>query len=250
MDRRHTSDPSYVRLVLVARAGVLAFLPLLGCSSIADEAKNLNLPIENWQDVEPLPQPHVEVLQVRHDVGFASGEANLAPGERHQLQQFLDQLSSGDSKAAFVIAAPGAGALDRQRVDAVGAVLTALRREWRPGVLDDNTAAPPPADAIAVITDVTVVSLPPCPNWSDWPQDTFSNRPAANFGCATAVNFGMTVANPDDLRQGRSPGPADGEVMSRSIQRYREGKAKDLIRDSASSEIFPEPGGNNSGGGN
>lgn len=61
----------------------------------------------------------------------------------------------------------------------------------------------------------------------------------SNWSCATAVNFGMMLADPGDLVRGRDPGPADGEAVARSIESYRKGRTKDIMRDAASSEMFP-----------
>ena len=68
----------------------------------------------------------------------------------------------------------------------------------------------------------------------------------SNWSCATAVNFGMMLADPQDLARGRDPGRADGEAMARSIENYRKDRTKDIIRDSASGELFPSSAPSNS----
>lgn len=223
--------------------GVLSMLVLAGCTSIADEARSLGLPIENWQDVKPIPEPYVETVQRRHTVSFAAGSPALPPAERRSLTEFVAQLPAGGSETAYIVAAPGPWALTEQRIAAVGGVLDAAGHGWQPGILGDDAASVPAADEVALVVDLTVVALPPCPNWSDWPQSTFTNRPGSNFGCATAVNFGMLVADPEDLRRGRSLGYADGTVLSAAVERYRLGKTKDIVRDFGSSDAFPTSGG-------
>jgi type IV pilus biogenesis protein CpaD/CtpE len=49
----------------------------------------------------------------------------------------------------------------------------------------------------------------------------------------------MMLADPNDLVRGRDPGPADGEAIARSVENYRKDRTKDIIRDAASSEMFP-----------
>ncbi len=68
----------------------------------------------------------------------------------------------------------------------------------------------------------------------------------SNWSCATAVNFGLMLADPQDLARGRDPGRADGEAVARSIESYRKDRTKDIIRDSASSEMFPSAAPSNS----
>jgi type IV pilus biogenesis protein CpaD/CtpE len=46
-------------------------------------------------------------------------------------------------------------------------------------------------------------------------------RPQYNYSCSTAAALGMMVANPVDLKTGRSEGAADGEAAARVIQLYR-----------------------------
>jgi len=243
MPRRPNRRLAAARRVLAALPGLLATLLIAGCSSIVDQEQSFGWPIQDWHNVRPIPEPQVGLVQQRHTVTFAAGQPVLSAGQRQGLERFLEQFPPESQQTAFVIAGPGSPALRERRIAAVGSLLTANRRPWQPGAFAGEAELPPADDEIAVIVDVTVVVLPPCPNWSDWPQYSFSNRPNANFGCATAINLGMQVADPNDLRSGRSPGLSDGTVMSRSIERYREGKTKDIIRDSASSEAFPTSGG-------
>src|ERR1700689_3348682 len=54
-------------------------------------------------------------------------------------------------------------------------------------------------------------AIPPtCPHWSDNDLNFFDNQPLPQFGCADARNLAMMVDNPEDLLQGRNPGPANG----------------------------------------
>jgi pilus assembly protein CpaD len=239
---RHRSRDLRCRSLLPAL--VLPLLLVAGCTSIVSGMQGVGLPVEDWENVRPIPQPQAGRLQYRHTVSFASGEGSLAADHRAALREFLGHLPAADAAAAappvFVVPGPADGALTEQRIAAIGQALAANRRSWQLGTVDSGVSPLP--DTIDLIADVVVAVLPPCPDWSDWPQYSFSNRPMSNFGCATAINFGMMVADPSDLSRGRTPGPADGTVMSRSVERYRQDKTKELIRDSASSEIFPSSG--------
>jgi pilus assembly protein CpaD len=108
-------------------------------------------------------------------------------------------------------------------------------------------ARPLPSDTLLVLVRRSIASLPACPDWTQMPGDNFENQPMSNWSCATAVNFGMMLADPADLVRGRDPGFADGEYLARSVEKYRAGKTKPIIRDSASSEIFPSSGDSGNG---
>jgi pilus assembly protein CpaD len=97
-----------------------------------------------------------------------------------------------------------------------------------------------------------VVALPACPDWTGEPGANTDNRQLRNWSCSTAVNLGMMIADPSDLLLGRNPGYADGEYLARSVELYRKGRTRDLIRDAASGEIFPSaaPSSSSSGNGN
>jgi len=84
-------------------------------------------------------------------------------------------------------------------------------------------ASPAGVPANHAIIDIRryLVTTPPCPNWSGNPVLDLSNVHASNFGCATAVNLGRLVANPADLVEGRTVGPADALPAVAAVQRYQ-----------------------------
>lgn len=220
-----------------------ALAPILlaaACGTIAEEAGRAGLPIQDWDNVRTAPEPRVETRRHQHAVAFAAGSSEVSREEGQRLRAFLAPLPADGGQATYVIAPPAA--LAEARIAAVGRLLTLGRRRWQPGLLGAEGEAGLGGDEVAVVVDVATVVLPPCPNWTGWSQDTFSNRPASNFGCATAINLGLQVANPEDLVQGRTPGLSDGTVLSAAIERYRQGKTKPLIRDAGSSEVYPAAG--------
>jgi len=78
----------------------------------------------------------------------------------------------------------------------------------------------------AVVVERYVVTPPDCPNWTKPPYGDHSNTPASNFGCATATNLGLMVADPRDLVIGRSLGPPRGDPALYGYSRYRVGKPR------------------------
>ncbi|MFO1127370.1 MAG: CpaD family pilus assembly lipoprotein [Rhodospirillales bacterium] len=204
-------------------------------------------------------EPKVTVVDSREDVAFVPGSATLPASAAAQLQDFLLSVKPADGGelrvfvvgAATVVGAPERTAqlIDR-RNQAVADVLTAngIVAEPLPADAIGRSVAP---DTVAVIARHTVVTLPACPDWSGWPNySTFHNLPYSNWSCATAVNFGMMVADPSDLARGRVPGDADGTVMARSIENYRKGKTKPIMRDVSTADTYSAGGGDESGSSN
>jgi hypothetical protein len=76
-----------------------------------------------------------------------------------------------------------------------------------------------------------MVAVPPhCANWSDNGIDVpLDNQPLPEFGCADARNFAIMVDRPEDLLQGRNPGPANGVTTAGSILRYNNNQTRGLI---------------------
>ena len=79
-------------------------------------------------------------------------------------------------------------------------------------------------NTVRLILNRYVVTPPPCPDWRKPAGEDYNNQAGSNFGCATETNLGLMVANPKDLVDGRTIGPADGEQAAKAIETYRAGK--------------------------
>jgi len=64
----------------------------------------------------------------------------------------------------------------------------------------------------------------PCPAWVEFPADGHSNEDSVYLGCTEAQNLRHMVANPGDLGEGRTLGPASGEREALGVDRYNQGK--------------------------
>lgn len=225
---------------------------LAGCGSISDAANSVGLPVQDWSDVRYKREPKAGLVELRHSVGFDATGYAVDRGESDRLRAFLAgaDLRTGDQVMVAAAApqgvAPGTAALlAGRRADAVAAF---LRRE---GVKTTIAEVAPVAGAreseVLVSIRRYLAVLPACPDWTDVPGVDFNNQPTSNWSCATAMNFGMMLADPTDLVRGRDPGYADGEYSARSVENYRKGKSKDLIRDASAGEVFPDSGKSSGG---
>jgi len=154
------------------------------------------------------------------NLAFAAGSDQLTPGEAARLQRLA--MSGGISPADRVtIAAAGDPLLRQHRIDSVS------RELLRYDII--ATASPlvgVPRDHAVIEVGRYLVTLPPCPNWSQYSASDFTNEKTSNFGCATAVNLGLMVASPADLVSARDLAPADGTPAVSAVTRYLTDKVK------------------------
>jgi len=69
------------------------------------------------------------------------------------------------------------------------------------------------------------------------------HNPYLGLGCSQARNLAIHVDEPRDLLAGRALGPADATREGLAIQRYREGKEKELMRAGTRSSFGSGGGG-------
>jgi pilus assembly protein CpaD len=189
------------------------------------------------------PQPNL--VEYRHDVEFADKQFSLSREQGQQLEEFVVRVGIGYGDRVFLATVPphdvqndSAVRLAERRAESVSSFL-GLSNVDVYALIDDYGDGPVLGDAVTVLVRRYVVGLPACPDWSDGPEDKYLNQPSNNWSCATAINFGMMVADPGDLVRGRRAGPGDGQMLADSIYRYRKGETKPLMDDVSTAETFP-----------
>ena len=164
----------------------------------------------------------VDYVQLKHPAAFMPGTAKLANGEADKLADFLTdaQVSSEDH---VYLATQSGDKLVAQRIGQIAHQLSAhgIGATTLPGGGKDV-----PPNEIVVVVERYVVTPPQCPDWSKDPVANHENEVASNFGCSTASNLGLMVADPRDLVIGRHMGPEEGDPALAGIERYRAGKPR------------------------
>jgi pilus assembly protein CpaD len=202
--------------IAIVRAALLsAGLVLAACES----------PVEEWQPVQAPKSNTVEFVRLNHIVRFAPGAAVPTAAEARQLMNFVDDAEIAGGDEVYLDAAP-ADRLSQARQASIRRLLSqrGIRAVALPAIAGAGGERLALGDEVALQVERYVVTPPACPNWSKPPGGDPTNTVSSNFGCATATNLGLMIANPRDLLSGRKPGPADAEPALRAIQNYRAGK--------------------------
>ncbi|MGA8399147.1 MAG: CpaD family pilus assembly lipoprotein, partial [Stellaceae bacterium] len=153
------------------------------------------------------------------DLRFAPGSASLAAIDASRLRRAAATGAINPSDRVTVGVA-GAPYLAKQRFASVSALLLHY------GIVPVAGAQDAPPNHAIVAVQRTLVTLPPCPNWSKRPNSDFDNQPSSNFGCATETDLGMMVANPTDLASGLPLGPTAGQPAAAAVNRYLNDKVE------------------------
>ncbi len=190
-------------------------------------------------------EPQSKLVEYRHDVEFAAKRFSLSREQGRQLEAFVARIGVGYGDRVYVatasvegVEAQTAGRLAERRAESVSSFL-GLNDVKIDALVDNYGDGAQLGDAVTVLIHRHVVGLPACPDWSDRSAKKATNQVANNWGCATASNFGVMVADPGDLVRGREAGPGDGQLLADSIYRYRRGETKPLnIDDVGTAETF------------
>lgn len=215
-----------VEQLMAATIAILAAVQGGGCSQ----------GVEHWG--RPVAEHKLEVTPVEtlHPVSFAAGSSEIPALELQRLDRFIGEIARMDSGSVHVAAVtPDGTASAADRAERVAAYLRYRGLDplpWPAGRAPEVLSA----DRVLVLYRDHLVTLPGCPDFSGWPGYNKDNLPSRNFGCATAKNLGVMVAEPSDLAHGRDPGHASGEYLGRGITAYRTGETAPFIGSGTQSE--------------
>lgn len=198
--------------------------------------------VDSWDEVHTPPQPQLAIATHDHQVFFAHGSATLAAGEQRRLQSFVETVRAERGGAVVIeVTVPTEGtplpALAERRARAISGALRGRTPRVRFVAVDP--ADPWSPNRATVSVESYVVKLPACPDWSARPGLIFDNQSLPDFGCATAVNFGLMVANPADLAGVEDDEPATGERQAKALERYRTDTVKPFIEGGGGEEGEP-----------
>ena len=183
----------------------------------------------HWSPSQSVKRNDLRWIAFEHEVRFDRDDKALGQAEKDRLHRFLALHDAGYGDDVMIGAAGRpARPSDRQRAaDREAAVMAEFSdRSLQLRRLPDVPGHGAWTGSVKVVLGRFVVLPPDCPDWSKPADGDPNNRPSSNFGCATATNLGLMLANPGDLVRGRRPGPADGVAGARLYRAYRDGEQK------------------------
>jgi pilus assembly protein CpaD len=176
-------------------------------------------PVTTYTDAEAPKRLKLDSATTQLNLHFAPGSAALSTGDTIRLRQ-LAATGRIDPSDRVTVAVAGTLHLAEARA---GTVATALSDYGIVPVVAYGDA--PPNGAVLAITR-TLVTLPPCPNWSKPSYADFGNQPSSNFGCANETNLGLMIAHPTDLASGLPVSGAPGLPAASAVSRYLNDKVQ------------------------
>lgn len=211
------TTPRHTAAALRASALALAAALLGACVTFPAPGEG------DWSSVRPEKAPVAQAVTFAHPVRFAASDGVLLDDQRETLDQFIVRAQPRRADLVLLRVHPG-------MVNAARAAAVAERLRMQGLMVSFEGAADnQPADVVRVSVQTYVVTLAGCPDWTHHPSISYDNEPTSNFGCASARNLGLMIADPADLIEGHAIGPADGSVQAAAVKRYRAGETKALL---------------------
>ena len=173
-----------------------------------------------WSPVESPKKNKVSWAEFHHPVRFAAASATLDNSEKDALDRFLGRVGRGDGvKVMLATGSAEQTGLTKRRETSLARHL--IERGYSVARIQADRSFVMRPDSVRVTVGRFVVKTPTCPDWSKDPTFDHANRQSSNFGCADETNLGLMIANPEALVRGTDIGPADAEVLSSSVGKYR-----------------------------
>ncbi len=167
----------------------------------------------------------VDMVQYSHDVNFPGGKSIPTDPEFDRLDAFVQSIRMGyGDQITLRGSAPERREVLAAYIQRLGLPVAV---KTVPGSKTEMAA-----NKVSIQVERHVVTPPSCPNWSNFHGNEQRNTPGSNYGCAVDSSLGYTIANPRDLIEGQTPGPALSTPIIEAQRRYQTGK---VIRPAATS---------------
>jgi len=193
-----------------------------------------------WRQIPATPENQVETIVFEQRVIFGTDTALLDRAGNRAIDRLIGEADPAPGSLVRLSVAgteTDTASFDRVTLQRLESVRAALASRGYESALADSAvarvAALQPGEIGLTVVKVMAV-LPDC----NQPQPLEPDPPVfeQGFGCSTAYNLGVMVADPADLAQGRPLDPADAERASMSVLRYRIGKEEPLPEEDTKSQ--------------
>ncbi len=197
----------------IQKFSVLASVMLLSACNF-----QLNEHVMEAKNSYELREPNrVDMVQYSHDVKFSGGKTIPTDPEFDRLDAFVNSIQMGYADHIILKgSAPERREVLAAYIERLGLPVTI---KTVPGSKSERAA-----NKVNVQVERYVVTPPSCPDWSNFDGNEERNTPGSNYGCAVDSSLGYMIANPRDLVEGQTPGPALGTPVIEAQRRYQTGR--------------------------
>ncbi len=177
-------------------------------------------------------------------VQFQGGANQIDYAQGQVLRAMVEQGTRARRDEFLVVIDGSGGSFQQSRADVVRQALSASGARWVSSAVEPGMAMGP--DTVVIVRSEYRIATHNCPDYGSGSMGNLNESVSPGFGCANAYNFGQMLARPRDAAVGRDGGPADATVLAAAVQRYREGRVKELIISGTTSGVV---GGSSTGTG-
>ena len=232
--RRRAATFAYVTVfsVMLMSCASSPTAPLLG----SNVAKTPN-PTFDSKPVTPLSQYRPVVEQVDGQIALAPHTAGrLSDAQKAAIKTLATKVASL-GEGAFIVRIAGP---DPENGDAASTAQAAADQLRSLGVASDHITfgrydAPQAGGPVQVAYNAFIAIGPNCKKgWDDF-SATGDNKVTLHFGCATASNLAVMIADPRDLQRPAAETSADATRRINVLNKYRKGETTSASKDEQAS---------------
>lgn len=186
------------------------------------------------QAAQGIPPVQVITASSQHRLIFVNPRTGkIAPYSQPGFEAFLRDISPGNPEAIHL---QFKGPVSEKVLKAIqdAAVADGVPR---PKITLVSTGSAMPRKhhdaAIQVDTVVYRIKPPECPRSSHTTIGDYQNTPSSDYGCSFVSNMDAMIADPRDLVRGEKLGEMDSAITNGAIDRLRQDKTKDFLKDNS-----------------
>ncbi len=187
-----------------------------------------------WKQMVLAEDAKIAFMAYEQDLNFAGGAKALGSSQMALLDDFLAVHNvGGDDRVVLLAPRQADGKVSKLTSERLQGVRGDLRKRGFNAEIGRPSATRvlAPDEMIVLVGRLSVVS-PDCTS----EEPAAGQYPETLLGCAVTANLGPMLANPNDLKAGRSLGSGDGTMQALGVERYRKNEITPLDEEATTSE--------------
>jgi pilus assembly protein CpaD len=203
-----------IATVLKLALPVVAVLALAGCSSTDYDGGFDDIYTEQLHY-----QRHpIEVSKGTMKLSLKTHAHSLSESQENAVLRLGEEARSAATGHVYV-STPSGSRYGKAIAGQASALL--VRQGIAPSLIVHKSYGGGRYDPVVISYGRTFASVAPCGDWSEELNETYTNDPYPNMGCAQQQNIAAMVANPQDIATPRGSDPSDPMRRSQVFTDYR-----------------------------